>query len=184
MRTFLLLLVVACTFSAGAQTATLPVGIVDYMHRENLGLYSHSFIPTSNKKWSVNTYSGITTGFSFFNGGTATMVAAPVGLQLNRRLNDNLYAFAGVSVAPTYINFGNTIGSPLFKGSSANGMYNPNSLSVYSRAELGLMYINDARTFSVSGSVGVSRSSGYYPGMPVRQTNPGSTQFPSSHKYQ
>jgi len=44
-----------------------------------------------------------------------------------------------------------------------------NGLGVYSRAELGLMYVNDAKTFSVSGSIGVQRSS--YPVYPYPQAN-------------
>jgi hypothetical protein len=53
----------------------------------------------------VSKYTGISTSFSFFKGGNATIVSAPLGLQLNRRLNNNLFAFAGVSAAPSYVNF-------------------------------------------------------------------------------
>ena len=44
----------------------------------------------------------------------------------------------------------------------------PGSVGLYSRAELGLQYINDERTFSISGSIGVERSS--YPVLPYNNT--------------
>jgi len=45
---------------------------------------------------------------------------------------------------------------------------------MYSRAELGLMYINNDKTFSISGSIGIEKNS--YPLYPYNQmnsTNPG-----------
>src|SRR5678815_3126379 len=67
---------------------------------------------TQSKKWFFTSYSNVGIGFNFFNGGTATVVSAPVGLQLNRQLNNNLYAFTGVSIAPTYVNFNRSFLSP------------------------------------------------------------------------
>jgi len=112
-------------------------------------------------KWSLNKYSGLSTSFSVFNGGSATIVAAPIGLQLNRRLSNNLYAFAGVNVAPAYVNFrsgflNNDLSNKGFSQQSM--MYRPGSFGMFSRAELGLMYTNDERTFRISGSFGIERS--------------------------
>jgi len=44
-------------------------------------------------------------------------------------------------------------------------MVNPYSFGINSRVDIGLMYINDARTFSISGSIGVERAAYpvYYP---------------------
>ncbi|MEJ7680097.1 MAG: hypothetical protein WKG06_20000 [Segetibacter sp.] len=42
---------------------------------------------------------------------------------------------------------------------NSNSSFKSSALGIYSRAELGLQYINDERTFSISGSVGVERSS-------------------------
>jgi hypothetical protein len=93
-----------------------------------------------------------------------------MSLQLNRRLNNNLYAFAGVSAAPAYINFNRAFLSPgIDKLNPANG-FKSNGFGLYSRADLGLMYINDARTFSISGSVGVERSGN--PVLLYQQRNP------------
>jgi hypothetical protein len=35
---------------------------------------------------------------------------------------------------------------------------NPNAFGMYTKFEAGLMYVNDARTFSISGSIGVSKT--------------------------
>jgi hypothetical protein len=43
-------------------------------------------------------------------------------------------------------------------------MANPYGFGLNSRVDIGLMYINDARTFSISGSIGVER--GTYPVYP------------------
>jgi hypothetical protein len=127
------------------------------------GLYpANNLLSDSNnlkKKWSFSKYAAISTGFSVFNGGSATMVSAPFGLQVNRRLNDNFYAFAGVAVAPTYTSFNRSFGAfDPYKTGTANSRI-PNGFGVAARAEAGLMYINSERTFSISGSFGIERSS-------------------------
>jgi hypothetical protein len=169
MRTIFLFVILITSIAVKAQTA-LPISFTDYIQREAFGNNLHSIAGAQNKKWFVSTYSGISTNFNFFNGGNATVLSVPVGLQVNRRLNNNLYAFAGVSAAPAYINFNSSfVSSSVNKGYPNNGLFNPNTFGTYARAELGLMYVNDARTFSVSGSVGVQRSS--YPAFPYPQKN-------------
>jgi len=113
---------------------------------------------TQGKKWFVSSHRTIGLGFDFFKGGSATVVAAPIGLQLNRRLNENLYAFTGVSLAPTYINFNRPFLSPGIKSFTGN-RYKSDYFGVNPSVNMGLMYVNDAKTFSVSGSIGVQRSS-------------------------
>ena len=111
------------------------------------------------KKWFISSFSGISTGYTFFRGGGAGYFAAPFGFQLNRRISNNVYAFAGVTVAPAYVNFNSAfLSTNINKGNSFNSFYQPGNLSIYSSARVGLMYINDARTFSVSGSFSVERS--------------------------
>jgi len=152
-----------------AQTV-LPSTFMDYTQRQSFVTNSHFNDSISAKKWFLNKYSGISASFNFFKGGNATVVAVPLGLQLNRRLNDNLYAFTGISVAPAYINFNHS-----FMSADVNKFYPNNTLlksnryGMYSRAELGLMYINDAKTFSISGSIGVEKSS--YPMFPYQEIN-------------
>jgi hypothetical protein len=130
-------------------------------------------------KWSSSFYHGISTGFSFFNGGNFMTVAAPFGWQLNRRLNDNFYAFAGISAAPAYINFNQSfLYSDVNKNYPGNGL-RANNFGFYARAEAGLMYVNDARTFSISASVGAQRGNNplfLYPAATNVRTNPGLPQ--------
>jgi hypothetical protein len=169
MRVLILSLLLIVTVAAKAQTG-LSSGFMNFVRPSAFTGNSHLIASTPDKKWFVTSYSGISAGYSFFNGGNATYIAAPVGLQLNRKLNENLYAFAGVSAAPVYMNFNHTfISSDINKAYPGNGFYKSNSLSGYARAELGLMYVNDAKTFSISGSIGVERSS--YPVLPYPQVN-------------
>lgn len=111
------------------------------------------------KKWFITKYAGISSGFFAFNGQNGTFLSAPVGLQVNRSLTNNVYAFAGVSVAPAFFNYNNSFYQPGINKN--NGLMNANNFGTYSAAHLGLMYINNERTFSISGSIGVGRSSYY-----------------------
>lgn len=119
-----------------------------------------------HKKWFFSKYAGISTGFMAFKGGGGSFLSAPVGLQVYRRLNDNVYAFAGVSVAPSIFNFNGAFYQPTINKN--NSFMNASNLGVYSSAQMGLMYINPERTFSISGSIGVGsyygRSPFYAPG--------------------
>lgn len=115
-------------------------------------------------KWFMTRYVGISTSFIRFPGGNGTFLSAPVGLRLNRQLTNNVYAFAGLQAAPSYLQFNNAFYQSKFNGNS--GFMNANNFGAISTAELGLMYINSEKTFSISGSIGVSR--GYYnPYMPL-----------------
>lgn len=157
----------ALAVTVDAQTF-LPGGFIDNSYRGGLRNNSYRGSLMNNihvndsafkKKWFVSKYTGISTSFSFFTGGSATVFSAPLGLQLNRRLNNNLFAFTGVSVAPSYVNFNSSFMNADFNEMSANRSFKSSALGIYSRAELGLQYINDDRTFSISGSIGVERSS-------------------------
>ena len=167
-----IVLVLVILITAAAAKAQIPVlGLNDYSQRQAFACNSHVYDSSFNKKWFVTTYAGISTGFSFFKGGNATVVSAPLNLQLNRRLNNNLYAFAGVSAAPAYVNFNQTfLTTDINKGLSNKSSFNSSSFGMYSRAEVGLMYVNDERTFSISGSIGIERNN--YPVYPYNQINP------------
>lgn len=158
MRTFLFISFLIITSTADAQTF-IPGSFFDNSYRGKLINNIHVNDSSFKKKWFVSRYSGISTSFSFFKGGNATVVSAPLGLQLNRRLNDNLFAFAGISAAPSYVNFRPSFLNSSFDKGSLNNSFKSSALGIYSRAELGLQYINDERTFSISGSIGVERSS-------------------------
>lgn len=156
MRTFIFISFFIITATADAQTF-VPGSFIDNSYRGSLLNNFQVNDSAFKKKWFVSKYGGISTGFSFFKGGNATFVSAPVGLQLNRRLNNNLFAFAGVSAAPSYVNF-NSFMNTGFNKMNANNSFKSSALGIYSRAELGLQYINDEKTFSISGSIGVERS--------------------------
>ena len=92
-----------------------------------------------------------------------------MGVQLNRRLNNNLYAFANASVLPAFVSLTPSL---INTGINKNYMANPfmsNGFNVYPSVSLGLMYVNDARTFSISGSISAERGS--YPILPYNQGN-------------
>ncbi len=159
MRLVFLSLVLMLTASAKAQTA-LPGSYINHLQQQSLTGNSLFKDSVPDKKWFISKSVGISTSFGFFNGGNARVLAVPLRLQLNRKLNNNLYAFAGISAAPAYVNFNRSfLSTNTSKFSSNNGLLRSNRLDIYSRAELGLMYVNDQKTFSVSGSISIERSS-------------------------
>jgi hypothetical protein len=145
MRILLLLFALTSSLLPGAQT--VKQGFKD----------SGSIQHRQSNKWFVSSYSNLGVGFNFINGNRATIASAPVGVKLNRRLNDNLYAFTGVSLAPTYVNFHRPLLSPGSKSFIGNG-FKSSYFGLYPSLDMGLMYVNDAKTFSISGSIGVQRS--------------------------
>lgn len=176
MRSALFTIMLLATLSAAGQSG-LPV-----YHPAGMGL---GYYPTHGlgwtdpaKKWSLQPYASFSTGFMAYNGGGASYFSAPVGLQLTRKLNDNFYAFTGASIAPTYMNFNRSFMSS-GQFNTMPGYYNPNGLNLYQRAELGLMYVNDAKTFSISGSVSVQRGGNPFI-MPQPVNN--KTTTPISHR--
>ena len=165
---FFLLLYLFQVIALKAQTV-LPGSFQNSVH-ENIFDHKNLYDSSAQKKWFLTKYTGITTSYIFLKGSNAAVIAAPIGLQLNRRLNNNLYAFAAVSVAPAYVNFNRSfLSSNANKGFQNNSFLKSNSFDMYSRAEMGLMYINDNKTFSISGSISIERSS--YPMFPVNQIN-------------
>jgi hypothetical protein len=179
MRILLLTMVLITSISLRAQTG-LPHSGLNYSPANPFTPYP----PLSDynglqKKWSLSKYAGISASYGFFNGGSATVFSVPVGLQLNRRLNNNLYAFAGVAAAPAFYNFNNSfISSDVNKYNSGMTRFGTNNFGMYSKFETGLMYISNDRTFSISGSIGVYKSS--YPAYPYGNFSPVQKQHPVS----
>ncbi|KAA2242731.1 hypothetical protein F0L74_09395 [Chitinophaga agrisoli] len=116
------------------------------------------------KKWFITKYTGITTGFAAFKGGSTSFLSAPLAMQLNRQITNNIFAFGGLSVAPTLLQYNGGFYQPAANKNYGLMRTNPN-FEINPAARVGVMYINNDRTFSISGSVGVSRSSynGYAP---------------------
>src|SRR5215831_6171138 len=102
----MIFVLVGFIFSATLNAQTIvPLSFMDYMQSQSFTNNIHPQDSIGAKKWFLSKYSGVSTSFSFFKGGNATVLAVPLGLRLNRRINDNLYGFAGLSVAPAYVNF-------------------------------------------------------------------------------
>ncbi|PUZ20897.1 hypothetical protein DCM91_17330 [Chitinophaga costaii] len=148
------------TVAANAQSP-YPLGMMN--------TYPYGFGRTSpvmdtnnlRSKWSLTRYASITTGFVAFRGGSGSFLSAPLGWQVNRQLTNNVSAFGGISLSPSYF-YSN---SAFYQQGIKNRSYmSTSNFGVYPAAQLGLMYMNDQRTFSISGSVSVSRGSlGGYP---------------------
>lgn len=107
------------------------------------------------KKWFITKYAGISTGFVAFKGGGGSFLSVPLAVQLNRQLTNNLFAFGSVSVAPSVFRY-NMPYQPVVNKN--NSLLHTNNLNVSSDARIGVMYISNDKTFSISGSIGVSRS--------------------------
>ncbi len=165
------MLIAIMTMVTGAKAQTfLQERFINNNYSGSFANYFQLDDSSSSKKWSVNRYSAISSSFMFFKGGNASMIAAPIGLQINRRLNNNLYAFANVTLEPAYVNFNRSfIANGFGKENHNNNLFKPGNLGLYSRAALGLQYVNDERTFSISGSIGIERST--YPIFPYNQMN-------------
>jgi hypothetical protein len=156
-------------FSAKAQTY-LPGARIGFVQPLPLpGNHGPVNDNLQNRKWYFSKYAGISAGFGYFYGGGGSYVAVPVGVQLNHPLNKNLTAFAGISAAPAFFSFNSAFVNPT-ASKYYPGSYLPNTYSfgMSSRVEMGLMYTNDEKTFSISGSIGVERNS--YPIFPVQGT--------------
>ncbi|MBW8683581.1 hypothetical protein [Chitinophaga rhizophila] len=150
-----------------AVKAQLP-GTFGTMSGLQSGLWpSHQSADTGKNvsKWSFSKYAGLSTGFVGFRGGSSTYLSAPLALQVNRQLTNNIYAFGNLTLEP-YVSRNN--GGFLQSGAGKNGGFmqqQTTNFGAFSTARIGLMYTNNERTFSISGSIGVSRSSynGYSP---------------------
>lgn len=147
MKPILIVLLTLTTFCAAAQTH-LPVNTWGY------GL-SPWQLPSYNngvKKWQLRPFTSVSAGYIFYNGGIS-YVSAPTGLALYRPLNNNWTAYGAATVSPTLFSINHLItnyhGAPYYSG------YN---LGLSTGIQGGLIYTNDAKTFSISGSVHIDRT--------------------------
>jgi hypothetical protein len=165
-KRILLVMLVSIAFISAKAQYYLPVSTLNFAPWQPSSTY-HPLNDSNhlNQSWYLTKYLGISAGFGFFNGAGGSFISAPAGLQLNHPLNNNLIAFAGISVAPTLFNFSSSFTNPSYPGNMPNAY----GLGLNSQVNLGLMYINDAKTFSISGSIGVDRYS--YPVFPTQGTN-------------
>jgi hypothetical protein len=177
MRTFLTILISLAVLSASAQSP-LPVGApvnapvgapAATLRPVNTPYLGGAPLPTRdsgsfNHQLQLRPYASISTGYIFLNRGISYL-SAPVGLALVYPINRNISAFAGASASPVVFSVNQLNSYP------DNNFAKPRSYNFgwNARVEGGLMYTNDAKTFSISGSVGVERGSS--PAYPAYRTN-------------
>ncbi|MCF6407198.1 hypothetical protein L3C95_30155 [Chitinophaga filiformis] len=159
------ILFTAILMSAMAAKAQLPLfsGAQDHTQpafRNNSQETDTNYL---RKKWFVTKYAGISTGFVAFKGGSSNFLSVPLALQLTRQLNNNMYAFGNVSATPYIFRYNSMFYQPGV-GKNSSFMHS-NNYGISPAAQIGVMYINNERTFSISGSISVSSSSynGYSP---------------------
>lgn len=119
--------------------------------------------PLTNSKWQLRPSAGLSAGYLFFNHGGMSYIAAPLSLNLYHPLTSNVTAFAGVVAAPMVFSMGS-----LYAPSSFNQPFGSDftrGLGINAGIQGGLIYTNDAHTFSISGSIFMERGS--YSGYPA-----------------
>ena len=171
MKRLFTILLTTTILGANAQTflpfAPIP-SFGNYVPISSLGNYVPipSFDNNMTKsKWLLRPFASLSAGYVFFNGGGISYVSAPVGVALYHPLNPNWTAFGAVTAAPVIFNANGLstlpINGPNQFGYPYSGGY---GLGLTTGVQGGLIYTNDAKTFSISGSVRVDRSS--YPVYP------------------
>jgi hypothetical protein len=120
------------------------------------------------QKWQVRPYASVQAGYAFFHGGLS-FLSVPAGVALIHPLNKNFSAFAGVSAAPVAFSMARLYTDPAANPSSPGNFSRPYGFGLNAGVQAGLIYTNDAKTFSISGSVELERGS--YPVYPSNRTN-------------
>ncbi|HVU56450.1 MAG TPA: hypothetical protein VHD83_15400 [Puia sp.] len=151
---------------AAAQTH-LPVGTWGYGYSPwQPTVFLPSFdVDATKGKWQLKPFASLSAGYIFLNGGIS-YVSAPVGLALLRPLNSNWTAYGAATLTPTFfsINSFSTLpaGDPKYGGYPFQSGY---GMGLTPGVQGGLIYTNDAKTFSISGHVRFERNS--YPVYPT-----------------
>ena len=139
---------VTSPMSAGAMSAGGGWGFTPW---QPFVPYSLALDGNAGHGWQVRPYASLSAGYIFWGGGIS-YVSAPVGVITYRPLNTNFTAFGAATVAPTIFNFNRFAGQPM-PGNNLTG------LGVNASVTGGLIYTNEAKTFSISGSISVERGS-------------------------
>lgn len=161
-----LLVIVALVTVLGAQAQIPVVGGLGYTPWQMAPLNSN-YLKTNS--WQLRPSVGLDAGYIFYNGGISYL-SAPLALTLYRPLTTHFTAFGGVYAAPTVFNVNDLrVASPMNQRFSGSPFSGPYGLGINAGVQGGLMYTNDAHTFSISGSVILQRGSTpvYYPSQRV-----------------
>lgn len=160
LRTLLFAVVFMSGMAAKAQTDT-SFSVMNGMEPAFRHPLDTNYI---QKKWFVTKYTGISTGFVAFKGGSGSFLSVPLALQVNRQLTNNFYAFGQVSATPYVFRYNGMPYQPAISKNNGFMQTQRNNFAAYSDAKIGVMYISNDKTFSISGSIGVSRGGSYYNG--------------------
>lgn len=153
MRIILSIFASLTFLATNAQTHFRPLGAWGHSPWEPYVPYSIVIGGDSNLSWHLRPFASVSAGYWFLGGGVAYF-SAPMGIVAYRPLDNNVTVFGAATVAPAAFHFSSLYGMP-----AANPANNFTGLGTSTGVTGGLMYTNDARTFSISGSISVERSS-------------------------
>lgn len=168
MRSLITIFSLMMMLTATAQTH-LPVGTGGYGYspwQPVMALPSFNVDPAKGK-WQLKPFASLTAGYLFFGSGSMSYVSTPVGLALFRPLNSNWTAYGAATVTPTFFTINslyNPVSNPNYRGYPFQGAY---GMGLSPGVQGGLIYTNDAKTFSISGHVRFERDS--YPVYPTER---------------
>ncbi|MBS1663749.1 MAG: hypothetical protein JST68_22080 [Bacteroidetes bacterium] len=171
MKPILIILFPLLTLCATAQTH-LPVSNVGY----GFGSFGYGFLPWQSvwslpsyqtgptaPKWQLRSFANLSAGYIFLNNGIS-YVSAPVGLALFHPLSTKWTAYGAATVTPTMFNVNHLITDPNYQRYPYGSGY---GLGLSTGIQGGLIYTNEAKTFSISGSVRLDRTT--YPVYPTNK---------------
>lgn len=122
----------------------------------------------TKNKWVLRPFASLSAGYIFLNGGISYL-SAPVGVALFHPLNTNWTAFGAITAAPVIFNVNRLSALPINDPNQFGYPFSGTTgLGLTTGIQGGLIYTNDAKTFSISGSVQLERSS--YPVYPSSRT--------------
>jgi len=162
MRTLLMAFILT-TFLFAKGQSHLPIPTSAYGYTPAVGFTPWAnFIPyptlaggDPNQKWQLRPYANLSIGYLFLNGGGTSYLAAQTGVALIHPLTKNVSAFAAVSATPVLFSINRLYTDPALN--SPNNLSRPYNLGLNTGIQAGLIYTNDDKTFSISGSVEVER---------------------------
>lgn len=135
--------------------------------------YSIAGVANTGQKWQLRPFATLSAGYTFltangYNSGVSYF-SVPLGAMLLHPLNKNLTAFGAVSATPVIFSANQFINSGSYPAYPGGVFSRPYNAGLNARVEGGLIYTNDDKTFSISGSIGVERGSYpvYYAGRPA-----------------
>lgn len=166
-----LLLTIFITMTVLCSTAQnhLPIGTWGYGFTPWQPVLSFPSYNQNNHHLQIRPFASLSAGYLFFNGGVS-YVSAPVGLMVFRPLTNNWTAFGAATVTPTAFSINSLYSAPITDPNHPGYPFSSGyGLGLSTGVQGGLIYTNDARTFSISGSVRFDKTT--YPVYPTNGVN-------------